>query len=130
MPGRQSDVQRIPQILDPLERYQEATSAAARTHRDADFLDTLRAMAVAALHATGMTYEHVAEQTGLSVARVGQLAVKGRERAWVNACGHRRDSRVERGRAEKCVLAHAHAGEHQFEFESEAPSYVVMPAIG
>jgi uncharacterized protein YerC len=125
----QDDINRIRALPDALERYREATTAARRAHQDADFLDTLRAFAVAGLHTEGRTYQQIAAETGLSVPRVGQLVVRARERLVMNVCGERRQAPRDRTRTEKCVLWSPHQGEHQFEYESEAPTFVVERAV-
>lgn len=64
-------------VKDLLTKYQRATEREARLRVRADQAALERATAVAEIHAYGLSYAEIADNTGLSRSRVQQLVERG-----------------------------------------------------
>ena len=67
------------QVTDLITKYRRATGREARLRIEADQAAAERSRTLAALHALGLSYAQIADDTGLSRARVQQLVERGRQ---------------------------------------------------
>ena len=66
-------------IADPVARYGRAGQEQAAAEAVVTRLSDLRARCLAELHTDGWSYARIAQETGLSRARVQQLVERGRD---------------------------------------------------
>lgn len=67
----------IAAVTDPVQRYAQATAAQARHEAVCSRLAALRAAAMAAMAADGLSMEEIARRTGLSPSQARQLVDRG-----------------------------------------------------